>query len=266
MSTQLELIPLYSSSKGNSTLLSINDTYILVDCGMSCKKINEALTSVDVCADDIAAVFLTHCHSDHISGMEVFAKKYHTDVYATEGTLRALPNLGDFTRVNVISENDIVNIGTDIEVRSFPTPHDATGSVCYKIMNKRNGMSASVMTDLGCFSDGMKGFAGGSDIVLLESNYDCKMLRNGPYPYSLQQRISAGHGHISNEECARSADSLIRLGSRRFVLGHLSPNNNTEELAITSFVDYLGSRGYVRNRDYEVQVASKIHPSEGYSL
>ena len=79
-----------------------------------------------------------------------------------------------------------------------------------------------------------EGFAGGSDIVLLESNYDCKMLRNGPYPYSLQQRISAGHGHISNEECARSADSLIRLGSRRFVLGHLSPNNNTEELAITS--------------------------------
>lgn len=264
MSIQTALIPLYSSSRGNSTLVCINDTYILIDCGMSCKKITEALVGCEVCPDDISALFLTHGHADHISGVEIFAKKYHTPIYCTEGTVLKLHDIK--STITIIEENEIVSIGDDVEVRAFPTPHDISGSVCYKVLNKTTDAAVSIMTDLGNFNDGMKGFARGSDAILLESNYDCEMLRTGPYPYPLQQRISGGHGHISNVECANTADYLIRNGTRKFVLGHLSPNNNTEELALSSFINILSGNGFARNRDYEVQVASKIHSSEGYTL
>jgi phosphoribosyl 1,2-cyclic phosphodiesterase len=112
----------------------------------------------------------------------------------------------------------------------------------------------------------MKGFARKSDVILLESNYDPYMLENGPYPYPLKRRISGGHGHISNPECAEAAEFFIQNGTKKFILGHLSPHNNTEEIACETFVSYLADKGRVRDIDYEVRIAKKSEPTEGYVL
>ena len=258
------IVPLFSSSSGNSTLIKSNGTYILVDCGMSCKMTTQALIASGVYPDDVSAIFLTHRHTDHINGVKVFSKKYHTPVYATMETLAPLDEL--YSPVNVIAENDIVRLENGTEVRAFPTPHDVPGSVCYRMINPESGNSISIMTDLGRVNEGMKGFARKSDVILLESNYDPYMLENGPYPYPLKKRISGGHGHISNSECAEAAEFFIANGTRKFILGHLSPHNNTEEIACETFVSHLADKGLVRDTDYELRIAKKSEPTEGFVL
>lgn len=259
------IVPLYSSSHGNSTLIKSNGAYILVDCGVSCKKVSQALVQSGVYPDDIAAVFLTHRHTDHINGVKIFSKKYHTPIYGTRETLSPLDEL--FSPVTEIQENDIIKIENGPEVRAFPTPHDVAGSVCYRVINPETGRSISVMTDLGRVTDGMKGFARNSDVILLEANYDPYLLENNPhYPYPLKKRISGGHGHISNSESAAAAEFFIQNGTKRFILGHLSPENNTEEIAADTFVNLLADKGLVRDVDYEVRVAKRFEPTEGYVL
>ena len=123
------------------------------------------------------------------------------------------------------------------------------------------------MTDLGRVTDGMKGFAKNSDVILLEANYDPYLLENNPrYPYPLKKRISGGHGHISNAESAAAAEFFIQNGTKRFILGHLSPENNTEEIAAETFVNYLADRGLVRDVDYELSIARRFEPTEGFTL
>ena len=115
-------------------------------------------------------------------------------------------------------------------------------------------------------NDGMRGFARACDVILLESNYDPYMLENGPYPWTLKQRISGGHGHISNPESAETAEFFIKNGTKKFILGHLSPHNNTPDLAKKTFISILADRGLVEGIDYEVRIAKKDEPTEGYVL
>ena len=265
MTCTTELIPLYSSSQGNSTLIKINGINILIDCGKSCKMISEALISCGVYPDDVSALFLTHGHSDHIQGVTVFSKKYHTPIFATKGTMKKISQT--YSEVSIISDNEIIPFKDNgFEVWAFPTPHDIDGSVIYKVRNLMSGKDVCVMTDLGQFTSAMKGFAKGAYAILLESNYDRKMLQDGPYPYPLKMRIASGHGHISNDICHEAAESLIREGTRYIMLGHLSPTNNTEEIAEESFVRYMDGRDLIRGRDYELKIASKTGPTEGYAL
>ena len=122
------------------------------------------------------------------------------------------------------------------------------------------------MTDLGRFTPSMEGFVKGVDAVLIESNYDPDMLKNGPYPPSLKQRISGGEGHLGNVGCAAAAKKLIENGTHKFILGHISPHNNTEEIALEYFVEALSSWGLTQGVDYEVQTASRLGPVKGYDL
>ncbi|MCR4689254.1 MAG: MBL fold metallo-hydrolase [Saccharofermentans sp.] len=265
MTAGTELIPLYSSSQGNSTLIKINGVNLLIDCGKSCKMIGEALIKCGVYPDDISAVFLTHGHSDHIQGITVFTKKYHTPVYATKGTMRKITDI--YSEVTYIAENDIISFKEHgFEVWALPTPHDIEGSVVYKIRNLKTKKDVCVMTDLGQFTPAMQGFARGSAAILLESNYDRQMLKDGPYPYPLKMRIASGHGHISNDICHEAAEFLIREGTTKIMLGHLSPTNNTEEIALDSFIRYMKGRDLTEGRDYIVKVASKTGPTEGFSV
>lgn len=258
------IVPLYSSSSGNATLIKCRGAYILVDCGMSCKMMTKALVDSGVYPDDVSAIFLTHRHTDHINGVPVFSRKYHTPIYGTRATLAVLDGLA--SEVTEIEENGIVTLENGPEVRAFPTPHDVNGSVCYRIFNQDTGNSIAVMTDLGRMNDGMKGFAKACDVILLESNYDPYMLENGPYPRPLKKRISGGHGHISNPESAESAEFFIKNGTKKFILGHLSPHNNTPVLARKTFITILADRGFVEGIDYEVKIAKKDEPTEGYVL
>ena len=258
------IVPLFSSSSGNATLIKCRGSYILIDCGVSCKRLSQALVSSGVYPDDISAVFLTHRHSDHISGVPVFSRKYHTPVYGTKETLAVLDGLN--SPVTEIAENDIICLDGGPEIRAFPTPHDVRGSVCYKVINPETGTSIAVMTDLGRVNDGMRGFARSCDVILLESNYDPYMLEHGEYPKELQRRISGGHGHISNPESAENAEFFINNGTKKFILGHLSPHNNTPAVALETFTTVLSDRGFVEGIDYEVIVAKKDEPVEGYTL
>lgn len=258
------IVPLYSSSSGNSTLIKCHGTYILIDCGMSCKMMTKALVDSGVYPEDVSAIFLTHRHTDHVNGVPVFSRKYHTPVYGTKATLAVLDGLA--SPVTEIEENGIINLEEGIEVRAFPTPHDVNGSVCYRIFNLENGSSMAVMTDLGRMNDGMRGFAKSCDVILLESNYDPYMLEHGEYPWPLKKRISGGHGHISNPESAEAAEFFINNGTQKFILGHLSPHNNTPAIAKETFISSLSDRGYVEGIDYEVKIAKKDEPTEGYVL
>lgn len=258
------IVPLFSSSSGNATLIKCCGVYILIDCGMSCKMMTKALVDSGVYPDDVSAIFLTHRHTDHIGGVPVFSRKYHTPIYGTKATLAVLTDLA--SPVTEIEENDIICLENGPEIRAFPTPHDVNGSVCYRIYNHEKGTSMAVMTDLGRVNDGMKGFARSCDVILLESNYDPYMLEHGPYPWPLKKRISGGHGHISNPESAEAAEFFINNGTKKFILGHLSPHNNTPDLARETFTTSLSDRGLVEGIDYEVKIAKKEGPTEGYVL
>lgn len=267
MSSETAIIPLFSSSEGNSTLVKINGRKILIDIGKSNKQTEVALGKVGVLADDIDAVFITHHHSDHTKGIDVFSRKHHVPVYATKGTFDHLMYRNGRVPLNTdvtIEERSAVSLEDEIEICSYPTPHDANGSVCYRINNRRSGKAAVVMTDLGYVTKGMVEFARGADIAMLESNFDPDMLAFGPYPYPLKQRITGKGGHISNNECAQFVEYLIGTGTKKFILAHISPHNNTPALAQKTITEYLSERSIVQNIDYKIHPASKDVPSEGY--
>ena len=266
MRGEIRIIPLYSSSEGNSTLVTVNGHHILIDIGKNCKQCGLALQKAGVYPDDIEAVFLTHSHSDHISGVSVFMKKYSTPVYATAPTLRKIDTTltGLLHPIEEKSSTSFEEFG--MCVRSYPTHHDAAGSVVYRIFNMHTGMSACVMTDIGKLTVGLTEFCAGCEGGLFESNYDPKMLEYGPYDYYLKKRIKGDGGHISNNECAELIEFLLSGGTTKFILGHISPINNTPELAKKTVVDYLASKGYEPGVDYEIQTAPRSEPGKGIEI
>ncbi len=266
MRGDIKLVPLYSSSEGNSTLVTVNGHHILIDIGKNCKQCGLALQKAGVYPDDIEAVFLTHSHSDHISGVSVFMKKYSTPVYATAPTLRRIDTqlTGLLHPIEEKSATVLEDMG--IRVESYPTYHDATGSVIYRIFNTKTDMSVCVMTDIGIVTEGLAEFGAGCDGGLFESNYDPEMLEYGPYDYYLKKRIKGKGGHISNAECAEFVEFLLSGGTGKFILGHISPINNTPDIARKTVTDYLASKGYVAGVDYELQTAPRSEPGKGFEL
>ena len=202
--------PLFSSSSGNCIYIGTSDGGILIDAGVSAKRITGALENIGVSPDSISAIFITHEHSDHINGLRVFAGSRNIDVYASAGTLRALDSIGilngKFT-AREISENGAEAAG--IYVKPFATPHDAAQSCGYTAVTP-DGRRISIATDLGHVTDTVMNAIYGSDLVMLESNHEIDLLRRGPYPYPLKQRILSDIGHLSNTAC--SGGEAARLG------------------------------------------------------
>lgn len=200
--------PLFSSSSGNCIYIGTSDGGILIDAGVSAKRITGALENIGVSPDSISAIFITHEHSDHINGLRVFAGSRNIDVYASAGTLRALDSIGilngKFT-AREISENGAEAAG--IYVKPFATPHDAAQSCGYTAVTP-DGRRISIATDLGHVTDTVMNAIYGSDLVMLESNHEIDLLRRGPYPYPLKQRILSDIGHLSNTACSDAAVKL----------------------------------------------------------
>lgn len=222
---------LFSSSKGNSTFLASNSTRILVDAGVTCKRLSEALISREIDPASISGILITHEHSDHVKAIKVFCTKYNVPIYASAGTLKGIENtmLNGKFEVNKIVPGESFIIG-DLKINSFPTPHDSRQSCCYTVEFPDDRI-ASVATDIGVMNDTIHNAIKKSDLVLLESNHDVQMLMTGNYPYDLKRRIRSEKGHLSNEDCAKECLELLNGKTTRFFLGHLSEENNMPLLA-----------------------------------
>jgi phosphoribosyl 1,2-cyclic phosphodiesterase len=235
-------LSLVSGSSGNCSLISDGKTTLLVDCGLSAKKLEEALLKAKVNPNDITAMLITHEHSDHIKGAGVVSRKYNLPVYATLKTHEYM-DLGKIDNRNIKYINPDVDfeIGT-IGVRPFSIPHDAADPVGYNFFTGNKKLSLA--TDIGIMNDNVLEHISGSLAVLLESNHDVDMLRSGPYPLSLKHRILSCDGHLSNADCAKTLAHLASCGLRCAVLAHISEHNNTPLMARACAVSELNKYGF----------------------
>lgn len=204
---------------------------MLIDAGVSCARIVAELRKIGISPAQLSGVLVTHEHIDHIRGVGVLSRKYDLPVFATEGTWAAMEDkLGGVAMKNmrVLEPMEDFYLG-GMNITAFDIPHDAAQPVGYSIA--LGGARLSVATDIGCVRDSWMNAVAGSDAVVLESNYDPDMLRAGPYPYALKQRILGRRGHLANDDAGRAAVALVRHGARRIILGHLSKENNFPALA-----------------------------------
>ncbi len=226
-----------SGSSGNCLLLSSGDTNILIDAGISMRRVEAALGQTGHTMREIGGVLITHEHSDHIFGLKMLLKYYRPPVYAPR-TVAArlsgmLPEIDGCLRVIPVGEG--FRLGQCM-VRAFHTSHDTDESVGYRV--EGDGVFA-IATDMGCVTDEVLNGLTGADTVMIEANHDEEMLRYGPYPVYLKRRILSDHGHLSNDNCALLAQKLVQCGTERIILGHLSRENNTPMRALDTVRGYL---------------------------
>ena len=246
--------PLFSGSKGNSTYVATTEGAILIDAGVSAKKLCCALQEVGVSPDFIKGIFITHSHSDHIGGLRVFAKKYKIPVYATSKTVAALKKCDGFECITLNEIKDNIELA-GMSISYFSTPHDCPGSCGYII--SADSRKIAVCTDVGKVTDDIHNALCGCDLVMLESNHDVLMLESCAfYSYDLKRRILSDNGHLSNNACAGEVVRLVESGTTRFVLSHLSENTNLPELALETVRTNMSLSGYVEDVDYSLCVAS----------
>ena len=249
-----KLVTLFSSSSGNSYYIGSSGQGVLIDAGKSCKQIELALQSNNIDIRTIRAVFITHEHSDHCQGLKVLASRYGFTVYASEGTLRELERTDKlcsrFT-ADVIEKR--ISIG-DMLIERTDTPHDSAESCAYSVTTP-DGSRATIATDMGIMLPTVREAIKKSNLAVIESNHDIDMLRCGPSPYVLKKRILSDRGHLSNKACAEELPELVRSGVTRFVLGHLSKENNTPALAYNTSLQSLISAGMKPNVDFTLEVA-----------
>lgn len=249
-----KICPLFSGSTGNCVYIENKDTAILVDAGVSAKRITDALLERGLSVDKIKGVFVTHEHTDHISGVRVFCSRNHISVYSTRGTYEGMDDAGALKNVdaNIIEgETDMKDFGVDF----FHTSHDTKESCGYIV--DLGGKKIAVCTDLGVVTDEVHNALIGCDTVLIESNHDVKMLQNNSmYPFPLKRRILSESGHLSNNACAEEIEKLIKSGATRFILAHLSRENNLPMLARETTKSLLEMGSYKETKDFLLSVAA----------
>lgn len=249
------LCPLFSGSRGNSTYVGSTSSGILVDAGRSAKQIEKALFDNNIDIKNIRAIFLTHEHSDHISGVRVLASRYGIKVFASKGTMSAIQRLGILNGKFPFEIVESCGVEVyDMFIKPFKTPHDSTESTGY-IIETTDNKRAVIATDIGYMSDTVKAAITGANAVVIESNHDVKMLQNGPYPYFLKKRILSDIGHLSNESCADMLPFFIKSGTTKFILAHLSQENNMPDLAYQTAICNLITHKMKENVDFSLDVA-----------
>ena len=247
--------PLASSSAGNCTYIAASGGAVLVDAGISCRRITQALAELDTHPSALAAVLITHEHIDHIKGLRLLTARTGLAVYATPAVLDYLiehDHVAPGTPLVEVGESPLVVGG--MEVTAFHTSHDSVDSVGYRLVTP-DGHAVAVATDLGEVTAPVDRGLAGCELVMLESNYDLLLLRMGPYPPFLKRRIASKQGHLPNDSCADLACRLIEQGTTRLVLAHLSRENNNPSLAYQTVDDALRACGAVARVDYELDVA-----------
>lgn len=224
----LEYCVLASGSRGNSVWVRGGDVEILVDCGLAARTLQARLAAVGHDLRGVQAVFCTHGHGDHVGGAAVLARKTGVAIHGTRTTLRCIPAEPPPEALHVLPRTGIVQLG-GLEIRSIATPHDITGSCAFVISDGET--SLGVCTDLGHPAGTLFESLGDLDGLILESNHDVDMLRNGPYPAVLKRRIESKVGHLSNEQSAAMLLRLCHEQLQHVTLAHLSEQNNDPAIA-----------------------------------
>lgn len=235
----LEFCSLYSGSSGNSLLVKTENTNILIDAGVSSKKIETALNSIDIDPNSLDGILITHEHSDHVQGLGTFAKKYNLPVFVNQKTLDAMPKQKEKIsekNINLIKIEEKFEI-KDLKIKPFAIPHDAVNPCGFNIF--KDNSKISIATDIGHMSNGIIKNLEDSLFILLEANYDPEVLMYSKYPYQLKTRIAGPTGHLSNEMAGKTISYLLKSGLKQAMLGHLSKESNFPELAYKTVIDEL---------------------------
>lgn len=257
----LRFCSLYSGSTGNSLFVQNNNTKILIDAGVSGKKIIDALDSINVNPNEIDAILITHEHSDHVQSVGTFSKKFNVPVYANSKTWSKIPKEAEkINKENIFtfktSEDFVV---CDLVIHPFKTPHDAIESCGFNIFDGKTKIS--IATDLGHVTSEIKDCLKGSKFALLESNYEPEVLRICSYPSLLKSRIAGPNGHLSNNMAGQAISDLIESGLATVMLGHLSKESNFPEMAYETVLTELENRKFKRGT-IDLSVASRFEPSK----
>jgi phosphoribosyl 1,2-cyclic phosphodiesterase len=258
----IKVCSLFSGSSGNCIYVSYNETSVLIDAGVSGKRIEEALKGIGESFDTIKGIFITHEHSDHINGAGIIARRYKIPIYANPVTWKAMrPFIGkilpEYIRQIDVGEDFLLG---DIGIRSFPIPHDAACPVGYNLFIE--GKKLTIATDIGHMSSELMANLEKSDMVLLESNHDIEMLKTGRYPWPLKQRILGDNGHLCNDMAGKVVANLAENGTKTFLLGHLSQENNFPELAYKTVCNALLERSINPVEDVYLEVALRDRASK----
>lgn len=252
---------LYSGSSGNSLLVESSHSKILIDCGVSSKKIEQALTSMEISPSSIDAILVTHEHSDHVKGLSTFCSKFDIPVFSTVETFDNMEKITSkisTNKLNYFKIDEKFSIG-DLEILPFSVPHDAANPCGFNIFN--DDKKISIATDIGHMNSYILKKLEGSSFLLLESNYDKEVLKCCSYPFNLKSRISGPTGHLSNDMAGKTISYLLKNGLKTAMLGHLSKESNFPELAYKTTISEILSNGIDEN-SFNISVASRDIPGK----
>lgn len=251
---------LYSGSSGNSLFVETPNTKLLIDAGVSSKKIEEALFDIDINPSSLNGILVTHEHTDHVQGLGTLSKKFNLPVFVNQETLDAMPKQRDKIPSNNIKTFKICDkfsIG-DLDIKPFSIPHDAANPCGFNIW--KDDKKISIATDIGHMTNDILKQLEESLFIMLEANYDPEVLRCSSYPFTLKSRIAGPTGHLSNEIAGKTISYLLKSGLKNAMLGHLSKESNFPELAYQTVVDELISNDSFDKNSINLSVASReIH-------
>ncbi len=252
---------LYSGSSGNSLFVESQNTKILVDAGVSCKKIEKALEDIDVNPSTLDGILITHEHTDHVQGLGTLSKKFDLPVFVNQETLDAMPTQKDKIsdkNIKTFKVTEKFEIG-DLTINPFSIPHDAANPCGFNIY--KDDKKISIATDIGHITNSILKELEESLFIMLEANYDPNVLKCSTYPFNLKTRIAGPTGHLSNEMAGKTISYLIKSGLKNAMLGHLSKESNFPELAYKTVVDELLENNYNEN-SLLLSVASRTEHSK----
>lgn len=253
----IKLCSLFSGSSGNAIFLSTDRVKVLIDNGLSARKIEQALVSIGENPADLNAILVTHEHDDHIKGVGVLSRRYNLPIYANEMTWTIMEgSLGNIIAGNIkCFETGRVFEICDLTVEAFHIPHDAGEPVGFNFYAQQRKIT--IATDIGHINQGLVECLKGSDVLFLEANHDVELLKTGPYPQWLKMRILGDRGHLSNEAAGQLVAEMAEMGTKMFILGHLSRENNFPELAYQTVCNVLMTKNIYAGKDIMLDVARR---------
>ncbi len=250
----MEICALASGSSGNCFYIENNNQAVLIDAGISTRQIIDRLYIIGKNPFNVKGIFITHEHSDHIRGADVFARKFNVPIFSTKKTIEICNLCSNEDLINPINNDEIIKI-SGMEIQAFSKSHRAADPISFNISSKKK---ISIITDIGYACNNVVDNIENSDLLCLESNYDTQMLRNGNYPSFLKKWIESDTGHLSNEESAECVFQYSRSKLKYVILSHLSKNNNNPALALNSFQllmkNNFSPKIFISHREHPTQI------------